>query len=79
MSKNNEKIYQWTSTFKSLGETDDGGVNIKGSASTNGLDRAGDIIASEARMKGGLENYKGKPIILFNHDYNQPIGRASGS
>ena len=78
MSKNNEKIYQWTSTFKSLGETDDGGVNIKGSASTNGLDRAGDIIESEAWMKGGLENYKGNPIILFNHDYNKPIGRASG-
>ena len=78
MSKSNEKIYQWTSTFKSLGETDDGGVNIKGSASTNGLDRAGDIIESEAWMKGGLENYKGNPIILFNHDYNKPIGRASG-
>jgi HK97 family phage prohead protease len=78
MSKNNnEKVYQWTSTFKSLGETEDGGVNIKGSASTNGLDRAGDIIESEAWMKGGLENYKGNPIILFNHDYNKPIGRAS--
>ena len=78
MSNNNEKIYQWTSTFKSLGETDDGGVNIKGSASTNGLDRAGDIIESEAWMKGGLENFKGNPIILFNHDYNKPIGRATG-
>ena len=78
MSKSNEKIYQWTSTFKSLGETDDGGVNIKGSASTNGLDRAGDIIESEAWMKGGLDNYKGNPIILFNHDYNKPIDRASG-
>ena len=78
MSKSNEKIYQWTSTFKSLGETDDGGINIKGSASTNGLDRAGDIIESEAWMKGGLENFKGNPIILFNHDYNKPIGRATG-
>jgi len=78
MSKNNEKIYHWTSTFKSLGETDDGGVNIKGSASTNGLDRAGDIIETEAWMKGGLENFKGNPIILFNHDYNKPIGRATG-
>lgn len=29
------KIYHWTSTFKTLGETEDGGVNIKGSASTN--------------------------------------------
>ena len=71
------KIYQWTSTFKSLGETDDGGINIKGSASTNALDRAGDIIESEAWMKGGLENFKGNPIILFNHDYNKPIGRAT--
>ena len=78
MSKSNEKIYHWTSTFKSLGETDDGGVNIKGSASTNALDRAGDIIESEAWMKGGLENFKGNPIILFNHDYNKPIGRATG-
>jgi len=70
------KIYHWTSTFKSLGETDDGGVEIKGSASTNGLDRAGDIIEADAWTKGGLENYKGNPIILFNHNYDKPIGRA---
>ena len=72
------KIYHWTSTFKTLGETDDGGINIKGSASTNALDRAGDIIESEAWTKGGLESFKSNPIILFNHDYNKPIGRATG-
>ena len=76
MSKSNEKIYQWTSTFKSLGETDDGGIDIKGSASTNGIDRAGDIIESDAWTKGGLENFKNNPIILFNHNYDKPIGRA---
>ena len=70
------KIYHWTSTFKSLGETDDGGIEIKGSASTNGLDRAGDIIESGAWTKGGLENFKNNPIILFNHNYDKPIGRA---
>jgi len=70
------KIYHWTSTFKSLGETDDGGVEIKGSASTNALDRAGDIIEHDAWTKGGLENYKGNPVILFNHNYDRPIGRA---
>jgi hypothetical protein len=59
------KIYHWTSTFKSLGETDDGGVEIKGSASTTALDRAGDIIESEAWTKGGLENFKNNPIILL--------------
>ena len=71
------KIYHWTSTFKTLGENEDGGVDIKGSASTNALDRAGDIINADAWTKGGgLDNYKGNPIILFNHDYNKPIGRA---
>ena len=24
-----------------------------------------------------MENFKGNPIILFNHDYNRPIGRAT--
>ena len=64
MSKKTKKIYHWTSTFKSLGETDDGGVDIKGSASTNALDRAGDIIEPDAWTKGGLENFKNNPIIL---------------
>src|SRR6056300_1734180 len=71
-----EKIFHWASTFKSLGETEDGGLDIKGSASTNALDRAGDIIEPEAWVKGGLDNFKNNPVILFNHDYNRPIGRA---
>ena len=73
-----EKIFHWSSTFKTLGEDDDGSVNIKGYASTNASDRAGDVIDHEAWTKnGGLENFKGNPIILFNHDYNKPIGRAT--
>jgi HK97 family phage prohead protease len=72
-----ERIYNWTSTFKSLGDTDDGGVEIKGSASTNAVDRAGDIIERDAWTKGGLENFKTYPIILFNHNYDKPIGRAT--
>ena len=75
---NHDKIFHYTSTFKSLGEQDDGSIDIKGSASTNGLDRAGDIIEADAWTKGGLENFKNNPIILFNHDYNKPIGRATG-
>ncbi len=72
------KIFHWTNTFKTLGETEDGGIDIKGSASTNALDRAGDIIEPNAWMKGGLENYKTNPILLFNHNYDKPIGRATG-
>ena len=72
------KIFHYTSTFKALGEGEDGSIDIKGSASTNGLDRAGDIIESDAWTKGGLENFKNNPIILFNHNYDKPIGRATG-
>ena len=72
------KIFHWTNTFKTLGETEDGGIDIKGSASTNALDRAGDIIEPDAWTKGGLENYKTNPILLFNHNYDKPIGRATG-
>jgi HK97 family phage prohead protease len=73
------KIFNFVSTFKNLGEQEDGSVEIKGSASTNSLDRAGDIIEHDAWVKnGGLENYMNNPIILFNHDYNKPIGRAKG-
>ena len=71
-----EKIFHWTNTFKTLGEDDDGGLDIKGSASTDALDRAGDMIESSAWAKGGLENFKNNPVILFNHNYDRPIGRA---
>ena len=72
-----QKIFNLTSTFKSVQEADDGSVDIKGYASTNDTDRAGDVIRKEAWEKGGLDNFGSNPIILFNHDYNRPIGRAT--
>jgi len=72
-----EKIFNLTSTFKAL-EEDDGGVHICGMASTHDEDRANDVIMAEAWTKGGLQNFEKNPIILFNHDYNKPIGRATG-
>ena len=71
------KIFNLTSTFKAF-EDDDGSVNIAGMASTKDFDRAGDSIVPEAWAKGGLSNFEKNPIILFNHDYNKPIGRATG-
>ena len=50
---------------------------VRGMASTNAFDRAGDSISAEAWTKGGLGNFEKNPIILFNHDYNRPIGRAT--
>ena len=71
------KILHMASTFKSH-ENDDGSVMIRGMASTNHSDRAGDVIAAEAWTKGGLDNFQNNPVILFNHDYDKPIGRATG-
>ena len=72
-----EKIFNLTSTFKSHTE-EDGSVKIRGMASTTEFDRAGDSISADAWTKGGLKNFEKNPIILFNHDYNRPIGRATG-
>ena len=72
------KVFNFTSTFKALHEDEDGGVHICGMASTHDEDRANDVIMAEAWTKGGLRNFEKNPIILFNHDYNKPIGRATG-
>jgi len=68
------KIFHIGSTFKAFEEDDD--IFIRGMASTADTDRVGDIIEAAAWTKGGLQNYLNNPVILFNHDYNQPIGRA---
>ena len=68
------KIFHIGSTFKALEEGGD--LHIAGMASTSSTDRVGDVIETEAWTKGGLDNYLNNPVILFNHDYNQPIGRA---
>ena len=72
-----EKVFNLTSTFKSHTD-EDGSVMIRGMASTHDFDRAGDSITADAWTKGGLKNFEKNPIILFNHDYNRPIGRATG-
>ena len=70
------KTFNLTSTFKSDPQ-EDGSIMVRGMASTNAFDRAGDSISAEAWTKGGLGNFEKNPIILFNHDYNRPIGRAT--
>ena len=72
-----EKVFNLTSTFKSHTD-EDGSVMIRGMASTHDFDRAGDSITADAWTKGGLKNFEKNPIILFNHDDNRPIGRATG-
>lgn len=73
----NTKIFNITSSFKSYQDEDDDSIKIRGYASTVDTDRSGDVIESNAWRKGGLDNYQNNPILLFNHDYNKPIGKAT--
>ncbi len=52
-------------------------LKISGYASTADKDRVGDRILPEAWTKGGLDNYKKNPILLFNHNYSKPVGSTS--
>lgn len=59
---------------KELSEGEETALFIEGYASTNDIDRMGDVIQSGAWEKG-LENYLKNPIILAYHDHDDPIGR----
>lgn len=52
---------------------DDDGIRIEGFASTDDVDRVGDVIPAGA---WDLDNYQKNKIILFNHNYDEPIGKA---
>lgn len=69
-------LYIDTAFQKSLptGDEEISSIMIEGYASTNDIDRAGDVV-SPAVWEKGLENYIKNPIILAYHDYEKPIGR----
>ena len=50
-------------------------IFIEGYASTNDVDRVGDVVSASVWEKG-ITNYLKNPIILANHDYDDPIGRT---
>lgn len=70
-----DKIFLLETSFKAIEDEDS--IKIEGYASTNDIDRVGDVITADAWTKGGLNNYKKNPIILFNHNYSRPIGKAT--
>lgn len=75
LSKN--KIFKVDSTIEKFQtDSNENVVIIEGYASTGAVDRAADIILPSAWAKGGLDNYASNPVLLFNHDYHKPIGRA---
>ena len=75
MSKN--KVLFINSTFtKQLPKVDEGmeSIYIEGYASTNDVDRSSDVIPTSV-WEAGIQNYLKNPIILAQHDHDDPIGR----
>jgi len=73
------KILYLDTAFVTKGVEEDGeivSIMIEGYASTNDIDRSGDVVSSAVWEKG-LENYLKNPIILAYHDYHQPVGRMT--
>lgn len=73
MDKN--KVLRINSAFSIKSDaSSDSSVYIEGYASTNDVDRHGDIVPSSVWEKG-IQNYLKNPVILAYHDHGQPIGR----
>ena len=49
-------------------------ITIEGYASTNDIDRHGDVVPAAVWQKG-MENYLKNPVILAYHKHDEPIGR----
>ena len=79
--KEEEKMYEelmgiLSTEVEKIEETSDF-VKIKGMASTTDVDRSGDIMQLSCWSHDGLKSYQNNPIILFNHNYDKPIGTAT--
>ena len=74
--KSMNKIFKLDSSIKSIEEGEEGELKIAGYASTNAMDRSADRILATAWTKGGLKNFQNNPILLFNHNYDKPIGKV---
>jgi len=77
------KVLRLNSAFavneKALPASGDSGIEsifIEGYASTTDIDRSGDVVPKSVWEKG-IQNYLKNPIILSQHDYDDPIGRMT--
>ena len=77
------KVLRFNSPFtvdeKSLPTTGDSGIEsifIEGYASTIDMDRTGDVVPASVWEKG-IQNYLKNPVVLAQHDHDDPIGRMT--
>lgn len=74
----NKVLYLNSAFTKELPKVEDKieSIYIEGYASTNDVDRAGDIVPKSV-WEEGIKNYLKNPIILAQHDHDDPIGRMT--
>lgn len=72
-----DKVLYLNSTFKKelpqAGDTVDS-IFIEGYASTNDVDRSGDVVSASV-WEEGIQDYLKNPVILAYHDHDEPAGR----
>ncbi len=74
---NKNKVLYLTSAFtKEMPTVADkiDSIFIEGYASTSDVDRSGDVVPVSV-WEAGMKNYLNNPIILAQHDHDDPIGR----
>ena len=81
MSKKLDKLFSRdvaiTKISKSSDDADAPDIFIEGYANFGAKDRVGDLIDPSVWSVGeSLNNFKKNPILLFNHDYDEPVGRV---
>ena len=70
------KVLFLNSSFIKSDTTDEktASITIEGYASTDDIDRQGDIVPASV-WKKGIQNYLKNPVILAYHDHSEPVGR----
>lgn len=84
MSRSLDKIFSRDVAISKISKSSEGDNNgdepdiyIEGYANFGAKDRAGDLIDPSVWSSGdSLNNFKKNPILLFNHDYDEPIGKV---
>lgn len=75
MKVKNSKVFSIDAAF-STKSAEDGSTSIfiEGHASTNDVDRVGDVVPTAVWEKG-IVNYLNNPVILAFHHHSRPVGR----
>ena len=70
------KVIYFNSRFttKAVAQEDEDSITIEGYASTNDVDRVGDVVPTSVWEKG-LRDYLKNPVILAYHNHQMPVGR----